>query len=112
MKKSMSLKGGDGQVFDGSEDIGGLWLGNMVKPTDLISQMEHKVNNLADLQIEPEANMFEEFDYKFSEDKTKIYIIPVFLEENPNVVINLNDDTLGDVSLSFGIVRRVRKRIY
>lgn len=111
-EKIYVIKRGDGQVFDGSEDIGGLWLGNMVKPIDLAGKIQYKVNFLADLQIEPEANMFIEFDYKFSEDRTKIYIFPIFLENNPNAVINLNDDVLGDVSLAAGTIRRVRKRIY
>lgn len=111
-EKIYVIKRGDGKVFDGTEDIGGLWLGNMIKPAELTGQIEHKVNNLADIQIEPEANMFEEFDYKFSEDRTKIYIFPVFLEESSNAVINISNDIIGDVSFAAGIMRKVRKRIY
>lgn len=111
-EKIYVIKRGDGQVFDGSEDIGGLWLGNMVKPIDLVGKIQYKVNFLADLQIEPEANMFIEFDYKFSEDRTKIYIFPVFLENITNIAMNINEDTLCDISFAAGIAKRVRKRIY
>ena len=111
-EKIYVIKRGDNKPFDGTEDIGGLWAGNMVKPTTLEGMIENKVNALSSVQIEAETSMFKEFDYQISEDRTKIYIYPIYLEETPNVVINVKDELMGDVMVSTGVYQRVRKRIY
>ncbi len=99
----------DGMPFDGlTEDVGATFSGNMKAPKTLDEVIEHEVNSLASMQIEPEVSMFNEFDWGFNEDKTKIIVCPVFLEECTNVIVHLPYPFGSEIELSVGTVKRVR----
>lgn len=101
----------DTKPFDGTEDVGGEYYGAAIKPSTLEEILEYEVELLTGIQIEPESNMFQEFDWQFNEDKTKIYIYPVFIEERQNIEINIPDSLESAVSLFFGNRKKVRKRL-
>lgn len=101
----------DGKTFDGTEDVGGLWQGNMIKPNTLEEILEHEVGLLSSMQIEPESNMFSEFDFAFNEDRTKVIIYPVFLNHSINVEVNINDNLGQMLPVTVSTVKRVRKNI-
>ncbi len=101
----------DGKVFDGTEDVGGEFYGNMTKPETIEEIVEYEVNLLTAAQIEPEVNLFEEFDWKYNEDKTKIIICPVFKKDKTTIDIKLPTSEEGEVCLSFGVRKRVRTKL-
>lgn len=98
----------DGLPFDGiSENVGTGFYGNMKAPENLNEVVEHEVNSLTSMQIDPEVSKFNEFDWAFNDDMTQIIVTPVFLEKSTNVVIN-SQGLIGPVELSFGSIKRVR----
>lgn len=101
----------DGKIFDGTEDVGGMFYGNMKKPETIEEILEHEVNLLSSAQIEPEINLFVEFDWKYSDDKTQIFIYPVFRQDKITVDVKLSTAYDTEVSLSFGVRKRVRTKL-
>lgn len=99
----------DGLPFDGnSENVGALFFGNVKKPETLDEVVEYEVNSLAIMQVDPEVSMFNEFDWIFNDDRTKIIVIPCFLEEACNIVVSL-PRYFDSVETSLGTSKRVRK---
>ena len=105
----------DNKPFDGqTEDVGGIYVGNMKKPCTLEEIIEDRVNALTDLQIDPETNMFLEFDWTFNDDKTKIIVVPVFLESIISVEMNLpsdDDKSFNGLTLSARFKKTIRNKI-
>lgn len=56
---------------------------------------------LTGAQIEPEVSMFNEFDWAFNEDKTKIIVYPVFLDKGTNITVSFPEPFGSEVELSF-----------
>lgn len=76
----------DGKLFDGTEEVGAEFYGNMKEPETLDEIIEHEVNAFSSIQIEPEISMFNEFDWAFNEDKTQVIVYPVFLESEYKLI--------------------------
>ena len=96
----------DEEPFNGTEEVGAEFYGNMKKPETLDEMIEHEVNALASIQIEPEVSLFNEFDWAYNENKTKIIVYPVFLDKALSIQPNVPE--LEGVQLSFSTIKRIR----
>ena len=108
----------DGCVLNGTEDLHALTYENGSLLPLIFSKYEEMVSNIVGSYIYHLVNPrpFIEFDLKIADDNSKMVIYPVYLDNTPNIKIDMEtslDQELGDsgLGLSFGIVKELRNVI-
>jgi len=108
----------DGCVLNGTEDLHALTYENGSFLPLIFSKYEEMVSNIIGSHIYYLVNPrpFVEFDLKLADDNSKMIIYPIYLDDTPNIKIDMEttlDQELGDsgLGLSFGMVKELRNVI-